>query len=68
MQSYWFSVGTVVPWEKFVVEVDAIINKNAKAELKAHNSSENLLPNNEGLKFWKAVALVKSSLDIFSYF
>jgi uncharacterized Ntn-hydrolase superfamily protein len=39
----------------------AMENKDAEAALKAYNSAEKLLPNNEEIKFWKAVALVNSN-------
>lgn len=39
----------------------AMENKDAEAALKAYNFAEKLLPNNEEIKFWKAVALVNSN-------
>jgi uncharacterized Ntn-hydrolase superfamily protein len=39
----------------------AMENKVTEATLKAYNSAEELLPNNEEIKFWKAVALVNSN-------
>jgi uncharacterized Ntn-hydrolase superfamily protein len=38
----------------------AMENKNADAALRAYNAAEQLLPGNDEIKFWKAVALVNS--------
>ncbi|WP_019037023.1 DUF1028 domain-containing protein [Psychroflexus tropicus] len=38
----------------------AMENKNAEAALEAYNAAEQLLPDNNEIKFWKAVALVNS--------
>jgi len=48
----------------------AMENKNPEAALKAYSAAEKLLPSNDEIKFWKAVALVNSgqfnmSLPIF---
>lgn len=46
---------------EFMTEGDiAMENENAKAALEAYEKAENLLPANEEIKFWKAVALVNS--------
>lgn len=38
----------------------AMENKDAKTALEAYNAAEKLLPSNDEIKFWKAVALVNS--------
>lgn len=46
---------------EFMTEGDlAMENENPKAALKAYNAAEKLLPSNDEIKFWKAVALVNS--------
>lgn len=47
---------------KYMEEGDvAMENEDPKAALKAYNSAEKLLPTNDEIKFWKAVALVNSN-------
>lgn len=47
---------------EFMAQGDiAMEEKQPKAALKAYKTAEELLPNNEEIKFWKAVALVNSN-------
>jgi predicted Zn-dependent protease len=47
---------------EFMAQGDiAMEEQQPDAALKAYNSAEKLLPNNDEIKFWKAVALVNSN-------